>query len=122
MLSSGAYSKRLLDPAALDKPKVVGWSGTVGRKISKWFLKRAKSPKFSFCTILQFYYTPVLLFSSSTILQFSSHESPTPNKSHSRLFIFSKCECDFDKNLIIYFDNINTNVSLPDLIPLKFSK
>ena len=48
VLSRGTCSNRLLDTAALDKPEVVGWSGTVDRKMSKWFLKREKSPEFSF--------------------------------------------------------------------------
>ena len=48
MLNGGTWSNRLLDSAALGKPGVVGWSGTVDRKMSKWFLKRAKSPEFSF--------------------------------------------------------------------------
>ena len=42
--SSGSWSKRLLEAAALARPDMVGWSGTVDRKMSKWFLKRAKSP------------------------------------------------------------------------------
>ena len=52
MLSKGTWSSRLLDLAALDKPGVVGWSGTVDKKMSKWFLKRAKSPEFSFLRLL----------------------------------------------------------------------
>jgi hypothetical protein len=52
MLSRGTCSNRLLETAALDKPGVLGWSGTVDRNISKWFLKRAKSPEFSFLRLL----------------------------------------------------------------------
>ena len=52
VLSRGTCSNRMLDTAALDKPEVVGWSGTVDRKMSKWFLKRAKSPEFSFLRLL----------------------------------------------------------------------
>ena len=52
MQSRGTCSNRLLDTAALNKPEVVGWSGTVDRKMSRWFLKRAKSPEFSFLRLL----------------------------------------------------------------------
>ena len=52
VLSRETCSNRLLDTAALDKPEVVGWSGTVDRKMSKWFLKRANSPEFSFLRLL----------------------------------------------------------------------
>ena len=48
MQSRGTCSNRLLDTAALNKPEVVGWSGTVDKNMSRWFLKRAKSPEFSF--------------------------------------------------------------------------
>ena len=34
--------------AALARPVVVGWSGTVARNKSRWFLKRGKSREFSF--------------------------------------------------------------------------
>ena len=48
----GTWSNRLVEPADLTKPWVVGWSGTVDRKMSKWFLNRSKSPESSFlrCT------------------------------------------------------------------------
>ena len=44
----GTYSNKLLDIATLPRPEVVGWSGTVGRKISRLFLNSIKSPKLSF--------------------------------------------------------------------------
>ena len=39
----GTWSNKLLVLAALYNPGVVGWSGTIDRKMSKWFLNRAKS-------------------------------------------------------------------------------
>jgi hypothetical protein len=52
LLRRGTCSNKLLDTAALDKPEVVGWSGTVDKNMSKWFLKREKSPEFSFLRLL----------------------------------------------------------------------
>ena len=48
----GTWSNKLLVLAALYNPGVVGWSGTIDRKMSKWFLNRAKSPEFSFLRLL----------------------------------------------------------------------
>ena len=44
----GIWSTKLFDIAALPSPGVVGWSGILERKISRWFLKSAKSLQFSF--------------------------------------------------------------------------
>ena len=43
----GTWFNELLDMAALAIPGMVGWSGTLDKKMSRWFLKRAKSPEFS---------------------------------------------------------------------------
>ena len=45
---TGNWSNKLLDFAALARPVVVGWSGTVARKMSRLFLNRGKSLEFSF--------------------------------------------------------------------------
>ena len=42
------WSNKLLVAAALASPVMVGWSGTVTRKMSRLFLKRGKSLEFSF--------------------------------------------------------------------------
>ena len=48
LTTRGTCSNKLLDTAALPRPEVVGWSGTVARKISRLFLNSIKSPEFSF--------------------------------------------------------------------------
>ena len=48
----GIWSNKLFVVAALTSPGVVGWSGIWARKISRWFLKREKSPEFSFRRLL----------------------------------------------------------------------
>ena len=44
----GTWSNKLLVSAALTMPGEVGWSGTIDKNMSKWFLNRRKSPEFSF--------------------------------------------------------------------------
>jgi hypothetical protein len=44
-------SNRLLVPADLTKPGEVGRSGTMDKKMSKWFLNRSKSPESSLYSV-----------------------------------------------------------------------
>ena len=46
--TKGTWSNRLLVMAALVRPAMVGWSGILARKMSRWFLNRGKSAEFSF--------------------------------------------------------------------------
>ena len=64
----------------------------------------------------EIYYTPVLLYSSSTILQFSSHEVPLLTSFIFNNLYFHNVNVTFLKNITIYFDFLNV------LTPLKFSK
>ena len=44
----GTWYHRLFVTATLARPDMVGWSGILARKISRWFLNYVKLPEFSF--------------------------------------------------------------------------
>ena len=42
-MTKSTWSNKLLEAAGLASPLVVGWSGTLARNMSRWFLKSGKS-------------------------------------------------------------------------------